>query len=413
VGLILKRLLLIAAALLVAAALLEVGVRLVDRGARVERASRLFDRPDQDAEVPQAQALDDQRTMLHPYFGYVVDPRAKGINPYGFFRTSPLTTRSPDRYIIVFFGGSVADQVFALGQQALIAALKRDPAFAQRDIVVLSTALGGYKQPQQLLVLADLLAIGAQFDAVVNLDGFNEVDGAADNVQDGVNPFYPHHWQGQAQRALDRGLLVHAARIEAARDAREQLRTGFTAWPSVRRSAFLLALWDALDRRQLAALRRETAALEADLATQEKPPQVAGPPFAFDDDEAMFTEFVEVWARASLEMENLCRGQGIEYLHFLQPKQYLEGSKVLNENERRVAWDQDVADAGRVASGYPLLVARGRELAGQGVDFHDLTMMFHDDAGDIYSDTCCHFTQRGADRVAEAIAAAIIERSKE
>ena len=60
-----------------------------------------------------------------------------------------------------------------------------------------------------------------------------------------------------------------------------------------------------------------------------------------------------------------------------------------------------------------LLFARLRELAGQGVDFHDLTMMFHDDDGDIYSDTCCHFTQRGADRVAEAIAAAIIARTHE
>jgi hypothetical protein len=62
-------------------------------------------------------------------------------------------------------------------------------------------------------------------------------------------------------------------------------------------------------------------------------------------------------------MDNLCRGQGIEYLHFLQLNQHFEGSKVLNENERR-SRGSDVADAGRVSSGYPLLVARGRELAG-------------------------------------------------
>jgi hypothetical protein len=34
----------------------------------------------------------------------------------------------------------------------------------------------------------------------VNLDGFNEVDGAADNVQDGVNPFIRNSLAGQAQR---------------------------------------------------------------------------------------------------------------------------------------------------------------------------------------------------------------------
>ena len=410
--LLLKRLVLVLFALVAAVLILEIGTRLIDGEQRRARASRLFDAPGVDADVPQAQGLEDQRTMLHPYFGYVVDPRAAGINPYGFFRASPLTTRSPDRFIVVFFGGSVADQVFALGQGALVAALQRDPAFAGRRIEVLSTALGGYKQPQQLLVLAELLALGAQFDAVVNLDGFNEIDGAADNVQDGINPFYPHHWQGQARRALDRGLLRHAARIESAREQREALRARFAAWPVVGHSAFLLALWDALDRRELAALRRETAALDAALASQDKPPQVSGPPFAFEDADAMFADFVEVWARASLEMHNLCRGQGIEYLHFLQPNQYFEGSKVLNANERRVAWDPDVADAGRVDAGYPLLVERGRELTVQGVDFHDLTMLFHEQEGDIYSDPCCHFTQEGAEMVAEAIAAAIIARNQ-
>lgn len=410
--LLLKRLAVVAAAIVFAAGLLEIGTRLVDGGEQAGRASRLFAGPAGDAEVAQAQALEDQRIMVHPYFGYVVDPRSPGINPYGFFRASPLTTRSPDRYVIAFFGGSVADQVFALGQQALIAALRRDPVFAHRQIEVLSTALGGYKQPQQLLVLAEFLALGAQFDAVVNLDGFNEIDAAADNVQDGVNPFYPHHWQVQAQHALDRDQLRLVARIESIRERRDAVRRQFAAWPVVGHSAFLLALWDALDRRQLGALRRETAALDAAAMGQEKPPQVSGPPFAFADADAMFAEFVEVWARSSLAMDSLCRGLGIEYLHFLQPNQYLEGSKVLNDTERRIAWDQDVADAGRVAAGYPLLIARGRELAGQGVDFHDLTMLFHDEPGDIYSDTCCHFTRRGAERVAEAIAAAIIARNQ-
>jgi hypothetical protein len=407
-----RRALLVGGALIAAMVLLETGTRVLDRGDRAARAGRLFGAAGDDAEAPQARALDDQRIMLHPYFGYVVDPRAPGINAYGFFRAAPLTTRGPDRFVIVFFGGSVADQVFALGQQTLIATLRRDPVFAGRRIEVLSTALGGYKQPQQLLVLAELLALGAQFDVVVNLDGFNEVDGAADNVQDGVNPYYPHHWQVQAQRALSRDQLRLVAGIESTREARAALRRQFAAWPVVRHSAFLLALWDALDRRQLAALRRDTVALDAAMMVQDKPPQVSGPPFAFESADAMFADFVEVWARASLEMENLCRGQGIQYLHFLQPNQYLEGSKVLNETERRVAWDQDVADAGRVAAGYPLLIARGRELAAQGVDFHDLTLLFRDEPGDIYADTCCHFTQRGAERVAQAIAQAIIARNQ-
>ncbi|MDX2169728.1 MAG: hypothetical protein SF182_21845 [Deltaproteobacteria bacterium] len=407
--LLLKRLLLILLAVAIPLLLLELAARLATDHAAV--AERLLHDPGAADAAPRAQALDDQRVILHPYFGYVVDPRAPGINPYGFFKASPLTTRTPDRFVIAFFGGSVADQVFSLGRAALIEALHASPVFAGRQVEVLSTALGGYKQPQQLLVLAGLLALGAQFDAVVVLDGFNEVDGATDNVQDGVYPYYPHNWHLHARQALDPAATVLMGQVEATRAARAALRRRFARAP-LDASALWLWIWDVLDRRQAAALNAQMHALDAGLAAARSGPQVSGPPLHFDDEDAMFVDFVEVWARASLEMHNLATGQGIQFFHFLQPNQYLEGSKTLNEEERRVAWDPDVADAGRVARGYPLLIARGRELREQGVDFHDLTMLFAAEEASIYSDPCCHYTPRGAELVARAIAQAIIERNE-
>ncbi|MEO8604926.1 MAG: hypothetical protein ABI629_20330 [bacterium] len=404
-----KRLLLVVVAGAILLVLIEGYARLVvDRGAVADRL--LHDAGDADA-APRAQALEDQRVILHPYFGYVVDPRSPGINRFGFFNNEPMTTRTPDRFVIAFFGGSVADQVFSLGRAALIAALEAAPAFAGKRIEVVSTALGGYKQPQQLLVLAGLLALGAQFDAVVGLDGFNEVDGASDNVQDGIYPYYPHNWHLHARQALDSDAAVLMAQVAATRAERAALRRAF-ARPGLSRSALWLWAWDVLDRRQATSLRDQMLALDAALAQARTTPQVTGPTATFEDEDAMFVDFVEVWARASLEMHNLCHGQGIQFLHFLQPNQYLAGSKTLTADERRIAWDDDVADAGRVAHGYPLLIARGRELTAQGVDFHDLTMLFRDEAGPLYSDSCCHYNQRGADLVAEAIAAAIIERNE-
>ena len=405
--LLVKRLLLVVAALALPLALLELGARLaVDRAGLADRL--LHDAGDADA-APRAQALEDQRVILHPYFGYVVDPRSPGINRYGFFHAEPLTTRTSDRFVIGFFGGSVADQVFSLGRAALIAALEASPVFAGKRIEVISTALGGYKQPQQLLVLAGLLALGAQFDAVVVLDGFNEVDGATDNVQDGVNPYFPHNWHLHARQALDSEAMALMGQVEATRAERAALRRAF-ARPGLGQSALWLWAWDVLDRRQAGALREQMRALDAALAQARTTPQVSGPAVAFDDEDTMYTDFVEVWARASLEMHNLCRGQGIQFLHFLQPNQYLAGSKTLTDDERRIAWDTDVAEAGRVSRGYPLLIARGKELIKQGVDFHDLTRLFSDELGPIYADNCCHYNQRGADLVAQAIAAAIIER---
>lgn len=404
-----KRLLLLAAAILISLASLEVGIRCaVDRAALADRL--LHTAGDTDG-APRAQALEDQRIILHPYFGYVVDPRSPGINRFGFFHDEPIMTRAPDRFIIAFFGGSVADQVYSLGHDALVEALRAAPAFAGKRIEVVSTALGGYKQPQQLLVLADLLAQGAQFDVVVALDGFNEVDGAADNVQDGVNPYYPLNWQLHARSALDSQSMALMGQVEGTRAARATLRDTF-ARSGLTNSALALWVWDVLDRRQTAALRAQMLALEAAQAQAEKSPQVSGPPLTFADEDAMYADFVEVWARASFAMRNLCRGQGIRFLQFLQPNQYFAGSKTLTDEERRIAWSADVADAGRVAHGYPLLVVRGRELAAQGVDFHDLSMLFRDERDTLYSDTCCHYNQRGADLIARAIAAAIVERTQ-
>jgi hypothetical protein len=123
----------------------------------------------------------------------------------------------------------------------------------------------------------------------------------------------------------------------------------------------------------------------------------------------MFTDYAEIWARSSLEMELLCAGYGIRYLHFLQPNQYLPGSKTLTAEERAVAYDQAVGDTQRVATAFPIFAARGRDLRIQGVDFIDLTMLFKDEPRSVYLDTCCHLNQLGNQQLAEAIARAISE----
>ena len=43
-----------------------------------------------------------------------------------------------------------------------------------RKIDIVRLALPGQKQPQQLMTLAWVQSLGAEFDIVVNLDGYNE-----------------------------------------------------------------------------------------------------------------------------------------------------------------------------------------------------------------------------------------------
>jgi hypothetical protein len=420
---------LLAKKLLVALTATSLGVLFLELGARAlysvnhhrpfdrdEVSGRLLGRPGADTDPAEAEEeelagsdLAHLPVIIHPYFGFVANPAWPGINQYGFVGSEPFATRSPDTLLVGLFGGSVADHMFKSARGVLVSTLQEYTPFHDRRIEVFDLAVAAYKQPQQLLILSTLLALGAQFDVVVNLDGFNEIDAAKDNLQDGVNPFYPYMWKLYPHWSLDGAAAVHMGKADVLRSRRETLRRWFARSP-VPRSAFLLTLWDALDQREEAALRAETRALRQALAQTTATAQGSGPPIDFPDDEGMYGEFTEVWARASLEMAILCRGLGIQYLQFLQPNQYLPGSKTLTAEERQTAYDPDVADTQRVAIGYPMLVERGRELVAQGVSFVDLTMIFRDEPRTVYRDTCCHFNALGSARLATEIAHAIVQR---
>ena len=114
-------------------------------------------------------------------------------NNYGVFSRYdyPYAPNDTETLAVGIFGGSVS-QWFALqGARPLIATLQASPGLRSRSILVLNFANGGYKQPQQLLFLNYLLAIGQRLDYVVNIDGFNEVAIAAVNVAGGISVAMP------------------------------------------------------------------------------------------------------------------------------------------------------------------------------------------------------------------------------
>jgi hypothetical protein len=351
-------------------------------------------------------AIADQPVILHPYFGFVINPEKSGVNEHGFFRASPLTVRSPEKVVIAFFGGSVADQVYYMAGDTLVEELQDRPGYAGKEIELITTAVGGYKQPQQMIVLATLMALGAEFDVVINLDGFNEIDTAHDNVVEGVNPYFPHAWKLQARRGFDAETARRMGRIELIREERRRLKQLF-AQPLLQRSAFFLSLWDFLDGGREANLRREMAELDLALSAHVLPPQIQGPPVDYPDMAVFFADMADLWARASLSMARLSAANDTVYAHFLQPNQYVPASKRLTAEERDVAYDPTFAGKDRVPQGYPLLIEAGENLRRQGVSFTDLTMIFADEDRTVYNDFCCHVNELGADIIARQIAAAL------
>ena len=68
--------------------------------------------------------------------------------------------------------------------------------------------------------------------------------------------------------------------------------------------------------------------------------------------------------RSSRQMWQLARTSRVAYLHFLQPSQYVPGSKVLTAKEkRRAIREQSIAEIA-VERGYPMLRDAGRKLRG-------------------------------------------------
>jgi hypothetical protein len=127
------------------------------------------------------------------------------------------------------------------------------------------------------------------------------------------------------------------------------------------------------------------------------------------DDSTLFQSMVNYWERASIQIQSLCATHDFAYFHFLQPNQYVEGSKTLTDEELKKAYQHGLfANKEAVQQGYKLLRAQGTELKERGVKFTDLVMMFKNEPRTVYNDKCCHFNQLGYDLIAEKIGNAII-----
>jgi hypothetical protein len=330
---------------------------------------------------------------LHPYLGYVIDrkPDLPAVNRFGFLGRSPLLARSGRELVVAVFGGSVA---WSLPHGILERELEKRPAFRDRPIQFVNLAMSGYKQPQQLLALTYFLALGAQFDVVINLDGFNDVVlPYTENLPAHVHPSFPRLWHLYSRKGFDPKAVSSYAAIEQARRerARWSARLAGSPWSS---SAFVLSFWETIDRRKQNEISLATAELNRILQEAESSFQISGPLEPGAEREPLLRETVQLWAESSRQMAHLSRANGIRYFHFLQPNQYVAGSKPMSLVERQRALSVP-GYGGLVRHNYPMLIEAGRVLAEEGIAFADLTRVFESEQRPVYVDTCCHFNELG------------------
>jgi hypothetical protein len=108
-------------------------------------------------------------------------------------------------------------------------------------------------------------------------------------------------------------------------------------------------------------------------------------------------------------MNDLLTARSVPYLHVLQPNQYFTRRR-FDAAEARVALNSTTPFKPPVERGYPVLQRVGADLRAR-ERFLDATAIFDDEPSAVYSDDCCHYTQRGNDLLADFIAARVVEAS--
>ncbi|MFK7743366.1 MAG: hypothetical protein AB8H80_23825 [Planctomycetota bacterium] len=377
-----------------------------------DNAARAARQPEADGGAREQDAVQqavNSGPVVHPFLGYVTDARAESIagfpiSSYGFVDdASPLQTRGEDRYVVGIVGGSVALQLALYAEDVLRRELAKSPAAAGRRIEFVRLALGGYKQPQQVFAAQLAWLRGGEFDLLLNIDGFNEVALVRENVPLGVPGWFPRGWARLMDTTPTVAQQRRIARLVVAREDRvAAARTADGVWWS----PTLQCLWLFADRRSTASIQQLAA--EVERADGERSFAATGPGPEGRSQEGSRTEMVGVWQRASRQLQRLCELHGTRYFHFLQPNQYVPGSKPIGVDEAKIAF----ADGPRsyrpaVEHGYPLLRAAGAELRQVGVPFTDLTDVFAGRDEPLYVDSCCHFGRRGNELLAIRIASVV------
>lgn len=353
---------------------------------------------------------------FHPYVGYVGRPGMRPWHPpYPPFNDHGMLSvpghpypyrRQPGDLVIAVLGGSVAEGFANLGGEAALQAYldEHRPELGRR-VVLISLATGGFKQPQQLFHLQTALLSGFQLDAVINLDGLNELVAVKNNLDRGIHPVYPSSvhtglmaeaYQGSDMDAQTAERIATSYRLRR----REQQLLELTSASPLRYSRFanlLAGVWSQRTQNRLELLLAEAT----DAAQNAMARDFQGPDFPSPDDP--YRHAAELWADSSRLIQAVADAFDLAYLHVLQPNQYVQDSKPMGPEERKIAYQPDSEIATIVRAGYHHLQALGAELRKQGIAFHDLTRVFAEHPEPLYLDACCHFVNEGNGILARAV----------
>ncbi|MEG4392578.1 hypothetical protein [Microcoleus sp. BROC3] len=363
---------------------------------------------------------------LHPFFGYVLKQGAftneklkLKVNKHGFFSLYdyPFVKSNKNQVIIGVFGGSVANN-FAVDEyvtRRLSNKLKTYPEFANKEIIVLNFGNGGYKQPQQLLILNYFLALGQELDLVINIDGFNEVALSNLNNKGQVEIGMPsvQHIQpltGLANNNLSPEAMSSIVQIN---ETKKQLKAGIDKLQTCQ-----LALCHAVTSLQVKQLvnNYQQAVVKYDSQVKQSNPDTANSGIVYIPkadfvlpDAAAFDKMASMWYQSSIGMNQILSSRKIKYFHFIQPNQYYPTKRAFTAKENETAIDNKSPYIEGVKKGYPVLLSKVDDLQKTGVNVFSAVNILDNTKETVYKDACCHYNSVGEDVLANYVSRSIIQ----
>ncbi|OCQ91676.1 hypothetical protein BCD67_09215 [Oscillatoriales cyanobacterium USR001] len=363
---------------------------------------------------------------LHPFFGYVLKQGAftkeelgLKVNSQGFFSLYdyPFVKQKENQFIIGFFGGSVSNNFVndEYVTKRFSEKLKKFPEFANQEIIVLNFANGGYKQPQQLLILNYFLALGQKFDMVVNIDGFNEVALSNLNNKSQVDLGMPsvQHIQpltGLANNSLSLEVMSSIVKIS---ETKKQLKETINKLENCQ-LALCYSLTSLRLKRLAGEYQQEIIIYDRNVkqsnATDGKNNIVYIPKAkSILDDGKAFEKMAATWYESSLMMRQLLAKRKISYFHFIQPNQYYPTKRVFTEEEKRLYVISDSPYSSAIKRGYPLLLSKAEDLRKLNMNIFSAVNILDNTKETVYKDACCHYNEIGDELLANYISSSIIQ----
>lgn len=327
--------------------------------------------------TPKAQA-----SIPHPYLGKLDlggETFASPLSDEPLFNKIHQSSNPHDVKILIL-GGSVALHLSTNPESGI------DNLFAQRinahfntdRFSVYTAAIAGGKQPQQYLKLVYLDLLGFHPDIVINYDGFNETAlPLAENKAIHNPAIFPRSYSKHLESTTARGACI---------DTNNRLQSHHSSIPIVELMAYAYA-------------KRCLSKINGDYGVP-----WWGEQFDQGSDEEYASQSRAIWRESSNRIYQFTKMHGIDYIHVLQPNQYVAGSKILTEEERTDA-------LGHRSYGEPISKYYSR-LSRDGLQtehFLDQRDIFKANAETLYVDRCCHLNRKGMQYIADDIATQFAE----